>query len=154
MKKTILVVLVLCIAVLVGASSCLAQVIQGCLKSNGQLKIVSNPGQCNNDETPISIAPSGTIFFTQIFTQNGSVAGDPFIQHSCPPSDLLITGGAMCCFPGAINFPCPYRLVASFGDCNNDDPWCPSYWIAYCADSAGNAVAPAQVNLTCAHVQQ
>jgi hypothetical protein len=157
MKRTILVVLVLCIAVFVGASSCLAaQAIYGCVSKNGQLTIVSNPGQCKNNETPISwsIVPSGTIFFTHIYTLGGSVAGEPFVHHSCPPGELLITGGAICCFPGEFNPTCPYRLVASFGDCNDEDPWCPSYWIAYCADSDGNAVAAEQVNLTCAHVQQ
>ena len=153
MKKTILVVLVLCIAVFVGASSCLAQVIYGCLKSNGQLTIVSNPGQCKKNETPISIAPSGTIFFTHIYTQNpGST--DPFVKYSCPTGDLLITGGATCCFVDEFHPTCSTYLVTSFGDCNDEDPWCPSYWIAYCAGSDGTVVAPKQVNLTCAHVVQ
>jgi len=62
MKRTILVTIVLCTVFFILASSCLAQVIKGCVKNNGDLSIVSGSGQCKPNETPISwnvIGPEG-----------------------------------------------------------------------------------------------
>jgi hypothetical protein len=54
MKRTVLIAMVLCTVFSIVATTCLAQVINGCVKSNGDLSIVSGPGQCKSNETPIS----------------------------------------------------------------------------------------------------
>jgi len=54
MKRTLLITLILCTVLFITTSSSIAQVIYGCVKNNGQLSIVSGPGQCKNNETPIS----------------------------------------------------------------------------------------------------
>jgi len=62
MKKTTLIALTLCAVFLVTASSGFAQVINGCVKNNGQLRIVSSAGQCGSNETAISwnaVGPQG-----------------------------------------------------------------------------------------------
>jgi hypothetical protein len=59
MKRTAFVALVLCGLFFVATSSCFAQVIYGCVKSNGQLSIATGPGQCKNNETPISWNAAG-----------------------------------------------------------------------------------------------
>jgi hypothetical protein len=62
MKRTILIVLILCTVFFITASSCLAQVINGCVGKNGQLSVVTGPGQCKPNETPVSwgtIGPQG-----------------------------------------------------------------------------------------------
>jgi hypothetical protein len=59
MKRTILIALILCTVFFITASSSLAQVINGCVKNNGQLSIVSDPGQCKNNETQISWNATG-----------------------------------------------------------------------------------------------
>ena len=59
MKRTILIALILCTVFFITASSSLAQVIYGCVKNNGQLSIASGPGQCKNNETPISWNATG-----------------------------------------------------------------------------------------------
>jgi len=58
MKRTILIALILCTVFFITASSSLAQVINGCVK-NGQLYILTGPGQCKQNETPISWSMTG-----------------------------------------------------------------------------------------------
>jgi hypothetical protein len=62
MKRTISLILILGAVFFITASSCFAQVINGCVGKNGQLSIVSDPAQCKGNETPISwngIGPQG-----------------------------------------------------------------------------------------------
>jgi hypothetical protein len=54
MKKTILIGLILGAVSFVTASSCFAQVINGCVNKNGQISILTPPDQCKKNETPIS----------------------------------------------------------------------------------------------------
>jgi len=59
MKRTILVAMVVCAVFFITASSCFAQVIYGCVKNSGDLIIVSGPGQCKANQTPISWNQAG-----------------------------------------------------------------------------------------------
>ena len=59
MKRKVLIAIVLCTVFFIVASSCLAQVINGCVRKNGQLAIVTGPGQCKQNETPISWNATG-----------------------------------------------------------------------------------------------
>lgn len=53
MKRTILMILILCTVFFITTSSCFAQVIYGCVK-NGVLTIMTGPGQCRQNDTPVS----------------------------------------------------------------------------------------------------
>jgi hypothetical protein len=59
MKRTLSIALVLGAVIIFAASPCLAQVINGCVKNNGQISIMTGPGQCKNGETPISWNATG-----------------------------------------------------------------------------------------------
>ena len=85
MKKAILTALILCTVFLIAASSCFAQVIYGCVKSSGQLIIVTGPGQCKTNETAIQLAsPAPSTGITR--AARGTVVG------STPPSITSGTG--------------------------------------------------------------
>ncbi len=85
MKKAILTALILCTMFLITASSCFAQVIYGCVKSNGQLIIVTGPNQCKTNETAIQLAsPTPSTGITRAV--HGTVEG------STPPTITSGTG--------------------------------------------------------------
>ena len=50
----LLTLLLAALAICLCSAAASAQVIHGCIKSNGTLKVVDNPEQCGNNETPIS----------------------------------------------------------------------------------------------------
>ena len=54
MKRTMLVAMVVCAVFFITVISSFAQVIYGCVKNSGDLQIVSGPGQCKSNQTPIS----------------------------------------------------------------------------------------------------
>ena len=54
MRRSIYLVIAAGAVIIFGTSRASAQVINGCIKSNGTLKIVANPADCTSRETPIS----------------------------------------------------------------------------------------------------
>ena len=54
MRRFIFLVIAAGAVIIFGTSSASAQVIHGCIKTNGTLKIVSDPAECSDRETPIS----------------------------------------------------------------------------------------------------
>ena len=60
MKRTVLIAVAVCAVFFISATSSFGQVINGCVKqNNGDLRIVSSPGQCRNNEAPISWNATG-----------------------------------------------------------------------------------------------
>ena len=54
MRRSIYLVIAVSSVIGFGHSPASAQVINGCVKGNGTLKIVNDPAECSHRETPIS----------------------------------------------------------------------------------------------------
>jgi hypothetical protein len=135
MKRTILIALILCTVLYITASSCLAQVIYGCVKNNGQLTIVSGPGQCKHNETPISWNATGGIDQSKVYMKicdarpNDSLA-DPTCL--CNANDMLLSGGAAC-LPASGSWSL-YISGPSFAIPGGGIATYPTGWYALCID--------------------
>ena len=135
MKRTLWVALILCTVFFIGANSSLAQVINGCVKNNGQLSIVSGPGQCKNNETPISWNATGGIDQSKVYmnlcdARPNDALTDPTCL--CNANDTLLSGGAAC-LPSSGSWSL-YISVPSFALPGGGIATYPTGWYALCVD--------------------
>lgn len=78
MRRFIYLVIAVSAIISFGHSNASAQVINGCIKGNGTLKIVADPSDCSSRETPISWSQKGKPL--RVFDRDGTDLG-LFVDH-------------------------------------------------------------------------
>ena len=128
-RANIIIIMTILVMLAITGVPCYAgSLIYGCVKDNGQLRIVHNPTLCTPSEKSVSLLSTSGIYGKGCVNER---------ECSCNDSaDILLSGGALCSSDSQ-------HLVASYAEVYFRT------WYAKCADSSYNEFAPGTIGILC-----